>query len=195
MFLLLHTLSRCVNKWYIHHYWDDLRTQFKATRQVTQGKTNRLLCEQQEPPTALHFSLGKAMYWGGDIFLLPVSSSNFSISEPWHLSFVHTDLKQKGQRRTCSDCDALKHLLQCFQTNQTDADPWTHMCLGLHLHCLEKRKKKKIFVPPVQISIYESSPNSALQPKFSVYVQTPQQQQCRFPACLKFSIWAGSTMG
>lgn len=139
------------NKSYIHHCWDDLRMQFKAITQVTQGNRIRWLCEWQEPAIALHFSLGKVTYWGGDIFLFPVSSSNFSISESWHLSLLHTDLKQKGERRTWSDCDALKHVLKLggyLLLNQTTRRRPLNMCIYLHLYCLEK--KKRIFVPHVQ---------------------------------------------
>lgn len=168
------------NKWYIHHCWDDLRIQFKATTQVTQGKRIRLLCEWQEPATALRFSLGKVTYWGGAIFLLPASSSNFSISEPWHLSFLHTDLKQKGERRTWSDCDVLKHALKLgvyLLQNQTTRRRPLNTSIYLHLCCLGKRRKKKNkpknFVPCVQTRHLRELPKFCLATKaLCLYVDT-----------------------
>lgn len=33
------------NEWYIHHFWDDLKIQFKTTTEVIQGNKIKLLCE------------------------------------------------------------------------------------------------------------------------------------------------------
>lgn len=141
--------------------------------------------------------LGRWRIEGVTSFLLPVYSSNFSISEPWYLSLLHTDLKQTGERRTWSDCDALKHVLKLgvyLLLNKTTRHRPLNMCIYLHLYCLGEKKKKKSLSLVCKLGIYESCPNSALQPKLSVYKQTPQQQQCRFPACLNLDIWKGSIM-
>lgn len=98
------------NKRYIHHCWDDLRIRFKATKQVTQGKRTRLLCEWWEPPTALHFSLGKVTYWGVTSFY---SQFLLLISQFQNLCIYHIYIQtySKRSKREREECD-----LWCFKT-------------------------------------------------------------------------------
>lgn len=91
----------------------------------------------------------------------------------------------------------LKHILKLgmyLLLNQTTRGRLLNMCIYVHLYHLEKKSVNNLSLT-CKAGVYESCPNAALQPKLSIYKETPQQEQCRFPACLYLGIWKGSTMG
>lgn len=98
----------------------------------------------------------------------PVSSSNFLISEPWHLSLLHTDLKQKRERRIWFDWwfqmrIKARNIFASKPTNQRQ----TLECVNICAPILPRKEINKWSVPHMQ-NIYESFPNAALQPKLFI---------------------------